>query len=119
VANLAAAIRYIESRYGTIFRVQQANKNLPPRGYGHGGHVAMAHGGTITEPIMGVGASGRTYSFGENYQPERVVPNWQTDRSGGRAVSVNLTFSGPVGSQYELQNWLVGAFDDLKSRGRI
>jgi hypothetical protein len=32
-------------------------------------HIAMKNGGTITEPVMGVGASGRTYSFGENYQP--------------------------------------------------
>jgi TP901 family phage tail tape measure protein len=81
-------------------------------------HVAMKNGGTITEPITGVGASGRTYSFGENYQPERVTPNWQGG-SGGGATVVNLNFSGPVGSQYELKSWLVGAFDDLKRAGKV
>jgi hypothetical protein len=37
VANVAAAIRYIVSRYGNITRVQQANANLPPKGYDSGG----------------------------------------------------------------------------------
>jgi phage-related protein/SLT domain-containing protein len=37
VANVAAAIRYIVSRYGNITRVQQANANLPPKGYDNGG----------------------------------------------------------------------------------
>lgn len=33
VANIAAAINYIRARYGSIENVQQANPNLPPRGY--------------------------------------------------------------------------------------
>src|SRR5206468_1151022 len=33
VANIVAGIRYILSRYGSIFNVQQANPNLPPKGY--------------------------------------------------------------------------------------
>jgi phage-related protein len=33
VANVAAAIRYITRRYGNITNVQQANANLPPKGY--------------------------------------------------------------------------------------
>ncbi|WP_345033764.1 transglycosylase SLT domain-containing protein [Streptomyces sannanensis] len=33
VANIAAAINYIWSRYGDISRVQQANPALPPAGY--------------------------------------------------------------------------------------
>jgi hypothetical protein len=50
-------------------------------------HIAMAAGGTINEPIAGVGASGRTYSFGENWQGERlgVTPNWQP--AGGAAAA--------------------------------
>lgn len=36
VANVAAAIIYITRRYGNITNVQQANANLPPRGYGLG-----------------------------------------------------------------------------------
>lgn len=39
VANVAAAIRYIVARYGNITRVQQANANLPPKGYAGGGAV--------------------------------------------------------------------------------
>ncbi|MEV1321954.1 hypothetical protein AB0J14_38400 [Micromonospora arborensis] len=37
-------------------------------------HWAMANGGVIPEPVFGVGASGRTYSFAER-GPETVVPN--------------------------------------------
>lgn len=33
VANVSAAINYIKARYGDISRVQQANPNLPPKGY--------------------------------------------------------------------------------------
>jgi hypothetical protein len=89
VANLAAAIRYIEARYGSIFRVQQANSHLPPKGY--------AGGGLITEPIVGVGASGRRYTFGE-YGAETVVPGvpqYLAPGSGGAAAGnttiINLT----------------------------
>jgi TP901 family phage tail tape measure protein len=81
-------------------------------------HWAMANGGMITEPIFGIGASGRTYSFGENYQHERVTPMWQTGGHGGGST-INITFSGPVGSQYELKQWLVGTINDLKRKGRV
>lgn len=43
VANIAAGINYIKARYGSIFNVQQANPNLPPRGYDLGG-IAMGAG---------------------------------------------------------------------------
>ncbi|AJC54001.1 tape measure protein [Streptomyces sp. 769] len=33
IANIAAAINYIKARYGDISNVQQANPNLPPKGY--------------------------------------------------------------------------------------
>jgi TP901 family phage tail tape measure protein len=79
-------------------------------------HWAMANGGVITEPIFGVGASGRTYSFGENYQPERVTPMWH---GGGGGTTVSITFAGPVGSQYELQTWLEGSIDDLRRKGKL
>ncbi|WP_030443154.1 phage tail tape measure protein [Actinoplanes subtropicus] len=62
-------------------------------------HWAMKNGGVISEPIFGVGASGRTYSFGENYQPERVSPMWQTSAGGGGGVTnINLTVNAPLGS---------------------
>lgn len=83
-------------------------------------HIAMAGGGTIREPVMGVGASGRTYSFGENYVPERVIPNWQAEGgTGGGGTQVTITFSGPVGSRYELETWLAGAFNNLQRKGRV
>ncbi|MFF8879598.1 phage tail tape measure protein [Streptomyces flaveolus] len=37
VGNVAAAIRYIVSRYGNITRVQQADASRPPAGYDSGG----------------------------------------------------------------------------------
>jgi hypothetical protein len=64
-------------------------------------HWAMANGGTIDEPIFGVGTSGRTYSFGENYMPERVIPNWQGASSGsgggGPTTVINLTIPVAIG----------------------
>lgn len=37
VANVASAVRYIVATYGNISNVQQANANLPPKGYDSGG----------------------------------------------------------------------------------
>lgn len=39
VANVAASATYIKRRYGNITNVQQANANLPPKGYALGGRV--------------------------------------------------------------------------------
>jgi TP901 family phage tail tape measure protein len=82
-------------------------------------HWAMKNGGTITEPIFGVGASGRTYSFGENYQPERVTPMWQNAGSGGGGVTVVLENHGVIGSRMEVQGWLAASIDDLRRKGKI
>jgi hypothetical protein len=79
----------------------------------------MQNGGTITEPIFGVGASGRTYSFGENYQPERVTPMWQNAGSGGGGVTVVLENHGVIGSRMEVQGWLAASIDDLRRKGKI
>lgn len=78
-------------------------------------HIAMKNGGTITEPVFGVGASGRTYSFGENWLPERVTPGGQS----GNAVTIVLENHGVIGSQMEVDNWLAGAVNRLKLRGRV
>jgi TP901 family phage tail tape measure protein len=82
-------------------------------------HIAMQEGGTITEPIMGIGASGRTYSFGENYQPERVTPMWQNGAGGGGGVTVVLENHGVIGSRMEVQTWLEASVNDLKRKGKI
>lgn len=44
ISNIVAGIRYILSRYGTIFNVQQANASLPPMGYSEGGLLSMDGG---------------------------------------------------------------------------
>lgn len=75
-------------------------------------HWAMANGGIIREPVFGVGASGDTYSFAER-GPELVTS------MGGAGITVNITFTGPVGSQAELDNWLTKSVDRLKSRARV
>lgn len=84
VANLAAAINYIKSRYGSIFSVQQANPNLPAKGYDAGG-------------LLPTGLSMVRNSTG---QPERVLNATQTaklDRllsspgRGAGGVTVNVT----------------------------
>lgn len=37
ISNIVAGLRYITGRYGTIFNVQQADANKPPKGYDSGG----------------------------------------------------------------------------------
>jgi SLT domain-containing protein len=39
VSNIAASINYIRRTYGDISQVQQANPNLPPKGYAMGGLI--------------------------------------------------------------------------------
>ncbi|MCX5202495.1 transglycosylase SLT domain-containing protein [Streptomyces sp. NBC_00237] len=57
VSNVAAAVRYIVSRYGNITNVQQANANRPPAGYDSGGYLQpglnLAYNGTgKPEPVF-------------------------------------------------------------------
>lgn len=57
VGNVAAAIRYIVSRYGNITGVQQADASKPPKGYDSGGYLApglnLAYNGTgRPEPVF-------------------------------------------------------------------
>jgi TP901 family phage tail tape measure protein len=80
-------------------------------------HIAMKNGGIIQEPVFGVGASGNTYSFGENWQPERVVPMTGGGGGGGTNVVINLDVSLAAGANpreagrqiaEQLQTYLVG-----------
>jgi hypothetical protein len=59
-------------------------------------HWAMANGGVINEPIFGVGASGRTYSFGENYEREHVVPERAIAAAHARGGSTKTMTLAPV-----------------------
>jgi TP901 family phage tail tape measure protein len=75
-------------------------------------HIAMAGGGIIPEPVVGVGASGRTYSFAEN-GPERVLPTYATPSGGGaggggRTLVVNVSVA-PLSHPREVGRQVVDA----------
>jgi SLT domain-containing protein len=72
LANIAAALNYARHVYGP---------SLMSGGMGIGSGHGYALGGLITEPIWGVGRSGRRYTFGER-GPETITPGAQV-RGGG------------------------------------
>jgi TP901 family phage tail tape measure protein len=76
-------------------------------------HIAMQNGGIIPEPVFGVGASGRTYSFAENGLPEQVLPNYATTTRGGGGRSGNtyqITISPtPLAHPRDIGREVVGA----------
>jgi TP901 family phage tail tape measure protein len=78
-------------------------------------HIAMQHGGTIMEPVFGVGQSGATYSFGEGGRHERVTPT--SGGGGGGNVYVTVQ-AGYVVSERDLENKIASTVDRLRSRGR-
>jgi SLT domain-containing protein len=75
LANIAAALNYARHVYGP---------SLMSGGMGIGSGHGYAAGGMITEPIWGIGASGRSYSFGER-GPEMVIPG-----SGGQPSTARV-----------------------------
>jgi SLT domain-containing protein len=104
VANVAAAIRYIVSRYGNITKVQQANASKPPKGYDNGGWLPP----------------GLTMAYNGTGKPERIrTAKQEKALSGGGGDTYVFNFSGPVGSQRELENWLVKALDTVGRTKRI
>lgn len=79
-------------------------------------HIAMANGGVISEPVFGVGRSGRTYSLGE-VGPERVTP-MRGYASGGLvnvAPSSTSTTSVGGGSRLDYLSSLLAARDAVAS----
>ena len=58
----------------------------------------QAAGGIIPEPVFGIGASGQTYTFGEN-GPETVVPGVRGLQSGAGSV-VNITINAVDASSF-------------------
>jgi cell wall-associated NlpC family hydrolase len=79
MANIAAAVNYAKHTYGD---------RLMTNGTGLGSGRGYALGGIIPEPVFGVGASGRRYSFGER-GPERILPG--TTPNGGGAGGPGMT----------------------------
>jgi hypothetical protein len=55
--------------------------------------MPMAEGGTITEPIYGVGMSGRRYLFGEGGEHEYVIPGSKMALGAGGSTQNNVTIS--------------------------
>lgn len=88
IDNAAAAIRYIERRYGGI-------QNVPGVRAVESGHsyVGYANGGWINEPIAGIGRSGTRYRFGEQ-GPEYVSPN--AAKSAAKTFHFENHFHGDV-----------------------
>jgi len=100
VANVAAAIRYIVSRYGNITHVQQANANLPPQGYDSGGWLMP----------------GRTLAVNNTGRPERVIGPRE---AAGVTVNLTIVNQGVLGSQRDVMNWLVASLQQAKREGRL
>jgi TP901 family phage tail tape measure protein len=82
-------------------------------------HIAMKDGGVIREPVFGIGASGNSYSFGENWQPERVVPMSGAGGGGGNSVTIVLQNHGVISSPMEAENWLAAGVDNLRRKGKL
>lgn len=61
-------------------------------------HIAMKNGGMIREPIVGVGKSGATYSFGEGGIQERVTPMGHgASNAGGNTIQITIHNSVATG----------------------
>lgn len=82
VANIAAGINYIKARYGSIFNVQQANPNLPPKGYDSGGWLPPG----LTLAYNGTGQHERVLT-GPQYAS---ITNYGAGSSGGRDRPINV-----------------------------
>jgi SLT domain-containing protein/phage-related protein len=104
IANVAAAINYIVHRYGNISRVQQANANLPPKGYASGTNSASSG-------LALVGEQGpEIINFGGG---EQVIPNGQTqDILSGSQLSTDWN-----SSWQDALTIMNGATDAMQSNG--
>jgi hypothetical protein len=78
-------------------------------------HIAMANGGVIKEPVLGIGASGKSYSFGEGGRPETVTPGIGSPAAG----EIHLHFHGPVASKQAAEDMVVAAIRSAKRGNRL
>jgi hypothetical protein len=79
VANIAAGIRYIQGRYGGIGGVQQANPNMPPKGYAAGGPAGGVSGPGPNDTIPAMLAPG-----------EHVLTSSDVNAMGGQQAVYNF-----------------------------
>lgn len=103
IANIAAGINYIKARYGTVFNVQQANPNLPPRGYDLGGLLQpgaqwVANYTGKPERIL---SARQTDAFERFIQMLHHWNMWERNRPGDVNVAARSGGGGPVGAEYD------------------
>jgi len=107
LANIAAALNYARHVYGP---------SLMSGGMGIGSGHGYALGGVITEPIWGVGASGRSYTFGER-GPETVIPG--TGRGAGTVININVA-AGPGTNRRQLAQEIADVIlEHTRTGGRL
>lgn len=117
VANIVAGIRYILSRYGSIFNVQQANASLPPKGYSRGGQLlslglpvgsydaggflprglSIAHNGTGRPEPVGHGLAGNSYTISVT-----VAPGAHPAETGRQIVTAIQAFERSNGTRWRV-----------------
>lgn len=77
--NILAGLRYIISKYGSIFNVQQANSRMSPAGYDSGGWMMPGQ--------MGINTSSRP-------EPVFTGSQWDAIRNGNGGVNVTVYVDG-------------------------
>ncbi|WP_157107469.1 transglycosylase SLT domain-containing protein, partial [Nocardia grenadensis] len=102
VSNVAASVNYIKSRYGSIHAVQQANANMPPRGYKDGtkrakpGLAWVAEEGPELLNDVLVGQNGpevRQFKGGETVTPfDQTLQRIQNVKLGERSMEAVGSF---------------------------
>jgi TP901 family phage tail tape measure protein len=102
LANSYAGGHYAVSRYGSLAAV---DPRVRPRGYDDAGRVPRYL------------APGLTLAYNGTGRPERVLGPGQG--AGGNVYNINLTNRGVIGSRLEVENWLAGAIDDMRRKGRL
>jgi len=111
VAQITAGMRYIQDVYGTPANAYAKWLSRSPHWY--------AHGGLITEPIWGVGRSGRSYMFGEAGD-ETVIPGRVRTGDVHHHYHVTVQTPGVVGmTMQDVDNHLVRTLDRLVRQRRV
>ncbi len=126
--NAATQIRwglgYIRDRYGSPTAAYQFWLSQMPHWYRRGGRVrAFANGGLVPEPVLGIGASGRAYSFdrGEDVQTaaQAAALAQRLDVIAGLLGRlIDTTAAVPAGVGRHVGGALGGASSDAAYRSR-